>query len=148
MLFTFAIAFLVAACGGNVNAPANRAAAGDEGAAKAISALPSAEDQKTLAHAGADVFKLYGCAACHSRTNERQGLSGPPLGRTAERHLTRQKNDELAARRWFFAHIRNPDGHPGLYHDDGAYSGTKMPSFAQLPDNEMRALIEYLMTMR
>jgi cytochrome c2 len=148
LLLAFAIAFALAACGGNVNMPQNRPASGDEGAAKAIAELPSADDQKRLAQTGAEVFKKFGCGNCHSRTNERQGLSGPPLGKTAERHLTRQKSDELATRRWFYSHIRNPIGHPGLYHDDGAYSGTKMPAFPQPTDEEMRALIEYLMAMR
>lgn len=147
-LIAIAFTFTLTACGGNANAPANGALAGDEGAAKAISELPSADNQKTLAQSGTEVFKKYGCGNCHSRTSERQGLSGPPLGKTAERHLTRQKGDELSTRRWFYSHIRNPNGHPGLYHDDGAYSGTKMPAFAQLNDDEMRALIEYLMTMR
>lgn len=148
LILALSILLLLAGCGGNSTAPENRAASGDEGAAKAIPSLPPETDQRALAASGADVFKKYGCGNCHSRTSERQGLSGPPLGITAERHLTRQKNDELGTRRWFYSHIRNPQGHPGLYHDDGAYSGTKMPSFTQLSDDEMRALIEYLMTLR
>ena len=101
-----------------------------------------------MAAEGADVFKKYGCGSCHSRSTQREGLAGPPLGKTAEAHLTRQGGDELAARRWFFAHIRNPNAHPGLHHADGAYSGTRMPGYTQISDSELRALVEYLMTLR
>lgn len=142
------LVFLCAACGGNASATANSRASGDEGAAVAIAAIPSAEERQHLADHGAGVFKKYACGSCHSRTTDRQGLAGPPLGDTAKRHLTRQSADELAARRWFYAHVRNPAGHPGSYHGDGAYAATKMPAYPQISDDEMRALVEFLMTMR
>lgn len=143
-----AICFALAACGGNSPVPANSGAAGDEGAANAIAAVPAPDDQKQLAATGSDVFKKYACGSCHSRSTQREGLGGPPLGDTAKRHLTRQGGDELAARRWFYAHIRNPKGHPGTFHDDGAYASVKMPAYDQISDEEMRALVEFLMTLR
>ena len=144
----FMMFLLCSACGGNIAAPASNATGGDEGASKLITAVPAAEDQRQLAEAGAGVFKKYGCGSCHSRSLQREGLGGPPLGDAAKRHLTRQAGDELAARRWFVAHIRNPAGHPGSFHGDGAYAAVKMPAYNQIADEEMRALVEYLMTLR
>jgi mono/diheme cytochrome c family protein len=138
----------VTACGGNTNQPANRPAVGDADAAKVIAEVPGQAERARLAIAGAGVFSKYGCATCHSKTSERAGMAGPPLGQTAANHLTRNKGDELAARRWFYLHLVDPEGHPGLYHDDGTYKATRMPSFKQLSDDEFRALIEYLMTLR
>jgi cytochrome c5 len=146
-LLAIALSTALSACGGNAPRPANTPV-GDEGAAAAIAAVPSLEDQKRMAAIGADVFKKYGCGSCHSRSNQREGLAGPPLGKTGEAHVTRQGGDELAARRWFFAHIRNPKAHPGLHHADGAYSGTRMPGYTQISDSEMRALVEFIMTLR
>lgn len=139
---------LVVACGSNAADPAKRPAGGDEGASIAISSVPPIEEQKRLADQGAAVFKKYACGSCHSRSDERQALAGPALGKVAQRHLARQSGDELATRRWFYAHIRNPEGHPGVFHGDGAYAAAKMPAYTQLNDDEMRALIEFLMTMK
>lgn len=142
------LCMLCAACSGNSNANTNKPAGGDEGAAMAIAALPTQAEQGPLAAQGSEVFKKYACGTCHSRSLQREGLGGPPLGGAATRHLTRQSGDELAARRWFYAHIRNPNGHPGTYHYDGAYAAVKMPAYEQISNEEMRALVEHLMTMR
>ncbi|KAA0218308.1 cytochrome c [bacterium] len=148
LMFLAAAAVLLAvACGGNSSPAAHRAAGGDEGAAAALVALPTPEEQKALSVRGEEVYKKFVCGSCHAPGSDRQGLTGPPLGKTAERHLARQKGDELAVRRWFWSHVRNPEAHPGIYHGDSAYSA-KMPGYPQIPDEELRALVEFLMTKR
>jgi len=145
--FAAAAVLTAAACGGNSVPPANRPASGDEGAAAAFGALPSASEHKELSVRGEEVYKKFVCGSCHALGGDRQGLTGPPLGNTAERHLVRLKGDELAVRRWLWSHIRNPEAHPGVYHGDSAYSA-KMPGYPQIPDEELRALVEFLMTKR
>lgn len=148
---TFAVALTllslgIGACGsGNRGEPV--AVGSDEGAAAAFPGVPEAAERESLVPSGVAVYSKYGCGNCHAQGDGRDSLVGPPLGKVALRHLTRQKGDELATRRWMFSHIRNPAGHPGLFHNDGSYS-SKMPAFAQIPVEELRALVEFLMTKR
>ena len=146
-LLLIAIGLFVAGCldSGNVAGVSPDA---ESAAASAYPELPSASDAMKLKEDGSKLFRGLGCQSCHSMTPERSGLMGPPLGGVSDRVLTRQDNDPLKARRWIVMHIKDPVMHPSPYAKDDAYRGTHMPPNPRLPDADLRALVEFLWTLR
>lgn len=138
-----ALACLLVACGGPRDPNAQRELA-EQSARTVYPELPPAEQTSRLQEAGRHNFRSQSCEMCHSITRERKGLLGPPLGGTSERVLERHGGDALQARRWLVKHIRDPYRFPGPHAGSSEYRGASMPPNTTLPDEQMKALVEYL----
>lgn len=119
-----------------------------QGAAAAFAELPTAEQKPALLERGKLVFAAEACASCHSYTAERMGLLGPPMGGVLERNLGRNEGDALKTRRWLFLHIREPQRFPGAMTEPEAARGIRMPVHPRIPDEDLRALVEYLCSLQ
>ncbi|MCH8273185.1 MAG: c-type cytochrome [Armatimonadetes bacterium] len=83
-----------------------------------------------LAKVGREEFLEAGCLGCHSVGGEGLAVTGPNLGHVGDEH---QDPD------WFVEKLRDPASKS---------PGTTMPSFADLGDEKLRALAEYLRSLR
>jgi cytochrome c2 len=146
LLCAASVAF-IAACNWNANTP-GISATPEAAADVAYPDVPSAETSLELQDKGRRIFDASGCLSCHSKTEERNGLMGPPLGGVADRVLARHDHDALKARRWLVMHIRDPFKYPSPFKDDPAFKGTHMPPTSRVTDADMRALVEYLWLLR
>ncbi|MCC6464945.1 MAG: cytochrome c [Planctomycetes bacterium] len=143
-----ALALLLAAC-----SPGNGAFPGvnpdpEQGAATAFAALPTAEETQQLAQRGKLVFAAEACASCHSNTSDRMGLLGPPMGGVLQRNLGRGEGDALKTRRWLFLHVRDAQRWPGAVTEAEAARGIRMPVHPRIPDEDLKALVEYLCSLQ
>lgn len=77
---------------------------------------------------GKTLFSSQGCSACHM-IGGRGGTAGPDLSHEGQKGRSRQ---------WLKAQIRNPKSH---------FSGSIMPSFSSLSDQEVNSLVGYLITL-
>ncbi len=109
--------------------------------------VPDSDEARKLIEQGERIFRTAACASCHSTTSERMGLQGPPLGGVADRHLPENDNDPLETRRWMVKHIKEPQEYPGAFHDSREYPNI-MPPGRHLADEDLRALVEYLWSLR
>jgi cytochrome c oxidase subunit 2 len=90
------------------------------------------------AAAGAAVFKNNGCGACHTfKPAGSTGKVGPDLDNLAAE--AKQAGKPLDA------FVRESIVNPNAYVQPG-YPKNVMPPFAQLPKNELDALVQYLIT--
>jgi cytochrome c2 len=138
---------LVAACTDNANTPG--VTKDPEASAKAAyPKVPDASKAGELIDRGQKLFKSLTCQQCHSTGPERSGLSGPPLGGYADRALQKQDSDPLKARRWTVKHIKDPRKYPGQFAGTDEYKGTFMTPFNRITDEDLRALVEYLFSLR
>lgn len=119
----------------------------EEAAIRVYPSVPTPEESVELAQQGKPLMRRFVCESCHSLTDERSGLLGPPLGGVAERVLARHDHDDLEARRWLVKHIRNPQAYPSPYRDDPAYR-SHMPANHRISNDDMRALVEHLWLLR
>lgn len=78
---------------------------------------------------GAAAYQKHGCAACHMIEGI-GGTSGPDLT-----HVGSRKPDAG----WHVEHLRNPSG---------MVPGSAMPPYAHLGDEELRALAEYMVSLK
>lgn len=141
------LALLCAGCMDSTNVPGVTADP-EQSAANAFPDIPSSTEAMQLVEAGRKAFRGLGCESCHSITADRSGLMGPPLGGISDRVLARQDHDPLKARRWLVMHIKDPAKYPGAHVGDDAYRGTHMPPNPRVPDHDLRALVEFLWTLR
>ncbi|MBZ0136244.1 MAG: cytochrome c [Planctomycetes bacterium] len=111
-------------------------------------ALPEDSAKAALIEQGQKMYRTAGCESCHSTRQDRLGLQGPPLGGVSKRVMARQDDDALEARRWLVKHIKSPRLYPSPYKDDEAYHGTFMTPYNQFRDEDMRALVEFLWSLR
>jgi mono/diheme cytochrome c family protein len=110
--------------------------------------LPPTQEILELREQGSRLFPRFGCAACHSPDDERRGLLGPPLGGVLERNLPRWEYSDLETRRWMVRHIRNPQEFPGVMAEHPDYARLHMPPHSRISDADMKALVEYLASLR
>ncbi|MBX3458753.1 MAG: cytochrome c [Planctomycetes bacterium] len=143
----FACMWLAASCMPPANTPGTTRNA-NAAALAVYPQAPAAEEALELSRQGKPLFQRFGCAACHSVTQERQGLMGPPLAGVSDRVLARHEYNELEARRWLVKHIRDPQGFPSPFKDEAAYKNTHMPPNSGIRDEDLRALVEYLWLLR
>ena len=120
----------------------------EQAATRIYAAVPAEEDQPGLIQTGQKFFRRAGCESCHSVREDRMGLMGPPLGGLPKRLLERHSDDELESRRWLIKHIKSPHLYPSPYVDDEQYEGMQMPAYAKFNDEDMRALVEFLWSLR
>ncbi|MCA8910363.1 MAG: cytochrome c [Planctomycetes bacterium] len=140
-------ALLLAACTDNANIPG--VTQDPEASAKAAYPdVPPAEEANELIDRGQKLFKGLTCEQCHSTGPDRSGLAGPPLGGYADRALEHQDHDPLKARRWTVKHIKDPRKYPGSFAGTDEYRGTFMTPFNRITDDDLRALVEYLFSLR
>jgi sulfur oxidation c-type cytochrome SoxX len=92
-----------------------------EGATQAPTAMPSGEGEKLV--------KTLGCLGCHTIGSE-GGKVGPDLSAEGSRNRSRE---------WLAEQIRNPKAHN---------PASVMPSFSQLDESQINALIDYLMGLK
>lgn len=143
------LALLTAACGAWASGNTPGVTKDPELAAKAaFPDVPEGQEAVELRLKGKKLFTRFTCATCHSTTNERMGLMGPPLAGVSERHLAANDGDELKTRRWFVKHIKDPMAFPGLQHDKPEYERTHMPPNPRISDEDLRALVEFLWRLR
>jgi cytochrome c2 len=110
--------------------------------------LPEAAEATKLAEHGEKLFNSQACGSCHATATARGGLMGPPLGGVGAAVTARHQGDELAARRWMYKHIRDPQKWPGPHHGSDEYKGSAMPCYRGLQDQDVSALVEFLWTLR
>lgn len=110
--------------------------------------VPGVDETVELSRQGQPLFRRFVCESCHSISDERSGLLGPPLGGIAERVLARHEHDDLEARRWLVMHIRDPQAYPSPYKQDPDYRGAHMPPNHRISNSDMKALVEYLWLLR
>ncbi len=110
--------------------------------------LPDATEATKLAEHGEKLFNSQACGSCHATGAARGGLMGPPLGGVGAAVTSRHAGDELAARRWMYKHIRDPQKWPGPHHGSDEYKSSAMPSYRGLQDQDVSALVEFLWTLR
>lgn len=139
------VGFLVSACGAwtSANTPGVTKDP-EESAEQAFPDIPDGQQAVDLRLKGEKLFMRFGCGSCHSVTDERQGLMGPPLAGVADRHLPEHDNNALEARRWLVKHVKDPISFPGLYHDKPEYKGAHMPPNPRISDEDLRALVEFM----
>jgi len=77
---------------------------------------------------GEKLFRSQGCAACHA-VNGQGGAVGPDLS---------NEGGAGRSREWLTAQIRDPKSH---------YAGSIMPAFAQLNDQQVRSIVDYMMSL-
>jgi hypothetical protein len=116
----------------------------EKAALNAYPELPTPEETLEAQERGRRNFMAAGCAACHSTTRERGVPPGPPLGGTAERLIPQHDGDDLAARRWLFKHIRDPQRYPGEYQTDPDYRHVIMMPHNRIPDKDLRDIVEFI----
>lgn len=119
----------------------------EKAAEAAFPDVPASGEAQELIRQGERVFRTGACASCHSTTTERSGLQGPPLGGVADRHLPLNDNDPLETRRWMVKHIKEPQDFPGAFHDSPDYPNI-MPANRHLTNEDLRALVEYLWSLK
>jgi hypothetical protein len=61
--------------------------------------------------------------------------------------LARHDNDSLQARRWLVKHIKDAPRFPGEFAGHPDYPGVMTPN-PRISDEDLRALVEYLWTLR
>lgn len=88
---------------------------------------PSGGEPPSVAE-GRRLYGELGCPACHSLGGQ-GGQVGPPLDRVASRR----------DREWIRGHFVDPAGYS---------PGSTMPPFAGLPDQDLDALTDYMMTLK
>jgi cytochrome c551/c552 len=147
VLMCMAAGSFIGSCNWNANTP-GISATPEAAAEAAYAAVPSPEISLELQDRGKRIFDASGCLSCHSKTTDRNGLMGPPLGGIADRVLARHDNDTLKARRWLVMHIRDPFKYPSPFKDDPDFKGMHMPPTSRVTDTDMRALVEYLWLLR
>jgi mono/diheme cytochrome c family protein len=108
--------------------------------------IPSAEESLRLIEDGKKYFTAFSCAGCHSTTNDRAGLQGPPLGGTPVRYTQKNDDDELEARRWLVKHIKSPQDYPGIYFNTEEYPNF-MPPNQNISDADLKSLVEFLWSL-
>lgn len=89
----------------------------------------SAPGASSAAQIGAQLFQSQGCIGCH-RVNNTGGTVGPDLSQ--EGSLGRSKE-------WLITQIRNPKSH---------FPGSVMPAFTALSDQDVNALVAYLLSLK
>ncbi len=141
------VAVSISACNWNANTP-GISATPEAAAEVAYAEVPSPETTLELQDKGRRIFDASGCLSCHSKTADRNGLMGPPLGGVADRVLARHDHDALKARRWLVMHIRDPHKYPSPFRDDPDFKGMHMPPTSRVTDADMQALVEYLWLLR
>ena len=141
------VGLLAAACLDSGNIPGVTADP-DASAKVAFPEVPAAGDAMKLKERGSKLFQGLGCQSCHSTTDDRSGLMGPPLGGVSDRVLERNDHDPLKARRWLVMHVKDPLMHPSPFADQPEYRGTHMPPNPRVTDEDLRALVEFLWTLR
>jgi nitric oxide reductase subunit C len=77
---------------------------------------------------GKNVFVQYRCDLCH-KIGDKGGMIGPELTKVGSRR------DLL----WLEEQIRDPKSHQ---------ADAQMPAFPEIPENEIRALVSYLMSLK
>lgn len=137
----------LAGCMGDSNVPG--LTKDPEAAAEAaFPALPDGNEGPELIERGYKMFKGLGCEQCHSTNTARKGLQGPPLGGLSDRVIDNHDGDPLQARRWTVRHIKDPQQYPGDYAGHEDYKGSFMTPYNRVADDDMRALVEYLFSLR
>jgi cytochrome c551/c552 len=146
--FTGAVLTLLVACGEPGGNAESRRGEIDAAATRIYAGVPPAGETAELIERGGKLFRTGGCESCHSTRIDRMGLVGPPLGRVSDRVLDRHDNDALEARRWLVRHIKAPQLYPSPYLEDEAYTGAHMPPYNHFRDEDMRALVEFLWSLK
>ena len=136
------------ACGPMSGNATTRKAEVEQAAERIYAEVPDAATSSERAEYGEEFFRRAGCESCHSAREDRLGLMGPPLGGVARRVMERHENDELESRRWLIKHIKSPQLYPSPYAEDQEYHGMQMPAYAKFNDDDMRALVEFLWSLR
>ena len=119
----------------------------EQSALNAYPDIPDSSQAMADAERGGKLFRQFTCLSCHSTDGERRNLAGPPLGGVSDRTLARNNNNSLEARRWLVKHIKDPGRDPGEYagHADDPNFMTPNP---RITDEDLRALVEYLWSLR
>jgi mono/diheme cytochrome c family protein len=142
----FVSALVVAGCPDYSNQP-GLTADPEQAALNAYPDIPAGEQAMQDAERGAKLFKQATCISCHSTEGDRRNLAGPPLGGVSDRVLARHDNDALKARRWLVKHIKDAPSYPGEFAGHPDYPNFMTPN-PRLTDEDLRALVEYLWTLR
>ncbi len=139
---------VLAACGQSYGGNMPGVTSDPEKAAVAIyPENPSTEESRAMLEDGENFYTAFSCAGCHSTSSDRSGLVGPPLSGVGARYLARNDKDELKAKRWLVKHIKSPAEYPGIYFQTEEY-GNVMPANKNISDADMKALVEFLWTLR
>ena len=120
----------------------------EESAKTAYPDLPDSSQAVELIERGEKLFRGLTCEQCHSTGSERNGLMGPPLGGLSDRIIEQEDNDPLEARRWTLKHIKDPAKYPSKFAGQDDYRGAHMTPFPRITDEDLRALVEYLFSLR
>jgi cytochrome c2 len=138
--------FLLAGCPISTNQPGVTADA-EQAALNAYPDIPDSSQAMADSERGSKLFRQFTCHSCHSTDDERRNLAGPPLGGVSDRVLERQNNNSLEARRWLVKHIKDPAKYPGEFAGHTDYPNFMTPN-PRITDEDLRALVEYLWSLR
>lgn len=138
----------LAACGPMGGNSATQKDELEKAAVRIYAEVPDSAKSAELVERGQKFFRQAGCESCHSTRLDRMGLMGPPLGGVSQRVLDRHSNDQLEGRRWLVKHIKSPELYPSPFTEEQEYEGMQMPAYAKFNDEDMRALVEFLWTLR
>lgn len=142
------LVLMVASCGPPADNESTRREKLEATATRIYAEVPDTSDSVELIEPGQKFFRQAGCESCHSTRGDQMGLMGPPLAGVSKRVLDRHNNDPLESRRWLIKHIKSPHLYPSPYTEDENYRGAQMPAYNQFRDEDMRALVEFLWSLR